>query len=312
MSPREHSMTMTKAKAYIDLARPFTLLPPMLGVFSGAATAWGSHGQKPTLTAAVVLPVVSGVLMAGIFNAGSNAINQIYDLPIDRVNKPKRPLPSGTLSLREVWVFTAVAYALTWMLAWLAAPEGRHECFLIVVVATFFTWAYSAPPLRTKRLGTWANLTIAFPRGLLLKVAGWSVVKTVLDLEPWFIGGIFFLFVLGASSTKDFADIVGDRAEGCRTWPIMYGVKRAAWMIMPFFIVPFSLIPVGAALGILTGHRVLLYVLGPVLMTYGAYVSYLMVRRPEEMATTENHISWTHMYLMIMVAQVGFALAYIL
>ena len=83
-------------------------------------------------------------------------------------------------------------------------------------------------------------------------------------------------------------------------------------MITPFFILPFALIPIGTALGILTGNHSLLYLLGPLLMLYGAYVSYLMVRRPEEMATTENHISWTHMYLMMMVAQVGFALAYIL
>jgi len=83
-------------------------------------------------------------------------------------------------------------------------------------------------------------------------------------------------------------------------------------MITPFFILPFALIPIGTSLGILTGNRSLLYVLGPLLMLYGAYVSYLMVRKPEEMAATENHISWTHMYLMMMVAQVGFALAYIL
>jgi chlorophyll/bacteriochlorophyll a synthase len=303
---------MTRARAYVDLARPITVLMPMLGFFSGAATAWGAHGSRPALDASLVLPVVFGVLMAGIFNAGSNAINQIYDLTIDRVNKPRRPLPSGTLSLREVWTFTAAAYLLTWVLAWLAAPQGRHECFLIVLVATFFTWAYSAPPLRTKRLGTWANVTIAIPRGLLLKVAGWSAVKTVVDWEPWFIGGIFGLFLLGASSTKDFADIKGDRADGCQTWPILYGVKRAAWMITPFFIVPFALVPLGTYLGILTGNRTLLYLLGPLLMLYGVYVSYLMVRKPEEMAASENHISWTHMYIMMMAAQVGFALAYVL
>ena len=303
---------MTRAKAYLDLARPFTLLMPMLGMFSGAATAWGAHHAKPPVTGALLLPVLLGVLMAGVFNAANNALNQIYDLPIDRVNKPKRPLPSGTLSLREAWVFTGVTYVVTWGLAWLTAPGGRHECFVIVAVATVFTWIYSAPPLRTKRNGIWANVTIAIPRGLLLKVAGWSAVKTILDWEPWFIGGIFGLFLLGASSTKDFADIAGDRADGCKTWPILYGVKKAAWMITPFFILPFALIPLGTALGILTGNRSLLYVLGPLLMIYGGYVSYLMVRKPEEMAATENHISWTHMYLMMMVAQVGFALAYIL
>jgi len=212
----------------------------------------------------------------------------------------------------RVELFGPVTYLVTWGLAWLTAPGGRHECFVIVAVATFFTWIYSAPPLRTKRNGIWANVTIAIPRGLLLKVAGWSAVKTILDWEPWFIGGIFGLFLLGASSTKDFADIAGDRADGCKTWPILYGVKKAAWMITPFFILPFALIPIGTSLGILTGNRSLLYVLGPLLMLYGAYVSYLMVRKPEEMAATENHISWTHMYLMMMVAQVGFALAYIL
>jgi len=31
-----------------------------------------------------------------------------------------------------------------------------------------------------------------------------------------------------------------------------------------------------------------------------------------ELAFTENHPSWTHMYLMMMVAQIGFALAYVL
>ena len=48
------------------------------------------------------------------------------------------------------------------------------------------------------------------------------------------------------------------------------------------------------------------------LVAYGVYTVYLLVRRPEELAFTENHPSWTHMYLMMMVAQIGFALAYVL
>ena len=48
------------------------------------------------------------------------------------------------------------------------------------------------------------------------------------------------------------------------------------------------------------------------LVAYGIYTVYLLVRKPEELAFTENHPSWTHMYLMMMVAQVGFALAYVL
>jgi 4-hydroxybenzoate polyprenyltransferase len=298
-------------QAYIDLARPFTLLPPALGVLSGAVTAWGAGHAKPPITVDLLMPVLFGSLMAAVLNAASNAINQIYDLAIDRVNKPKRPLPSGTLSIPQAWGFTIAAFVVAWALAWLAAPEGRRECFWIVMFTSVLVWAYSAPPFRTKRHGIWANITIAIPRGLLLKVAGWSTVKTVFGLEPWFIGSVFGLFLLGAASTKDFADIEGDRADGCETLPILYGVKKAAWMIAPFFVLPFTLIPIGVARGILTGNPLLLNALGLFLMAYGMFTVYLLVRRPEDLATTENHPSWTHMYLMMMVAQVGFALAYV-
>jgi 4-hydroxybenzoate polyprenyltransferase len=174
------------------------------------------------------------------------------------------------------------------------------------------TVLYSAPPFRTKRLGIWANVTIAIPRGVLLKVAGWSAVKTVMAVEPWFIGSIFGLFLLGASTTKDFADMEGDARGGCRTLPIIYGVRRAAWMISPSFVVPFLMIGFGALQGILTGNVVLLLILSAGMTAYGLYVCYLMLRHPEELAVEENHVSWAHMYRMMFVAQIGFALAYLL
>ena len=146
----------------------------------------------------------------------------------------------------------------------------------------------------------------------MLKVAGWSSVKTVVGLEPWFIGSIFGLFLLGATTTKDFADMEGDARGGCRTLPIQYGVQRAAWMISPSFVVPFLMIPLGAWTGVLTGNFWLLQLLGFVMTVYGVYVCYLMLRRPEELAVEENHVSWAHMYRMMFVAQVGFALAYLL
>jgi 4-hydroxybenzoate polyprenyltransferase len=197
------------------------------------------------------------------------------------------------------------------VLAWLVAPGARHECFWIVGVATIITVLYSVPPFRTKRLGIWANVTIAIPRGVLLKVAGWSAVKTIFGLEPWFIGAIFGLFLLGASTTKDFADMEGDARGGCRTLPIIYGVERAAWMISPSFVLPFLMISAGTLAGILTGNPILLQLLAVVMTVYGVFVCYLMLRRPESLAVEENHVSWAHMYRMMFVAQVGFALAYL-
>ena len=47
---------MKKLALYVDFARPFTLLPPALGVVSGAVTAWGAHGSRHPLTAPCSCP----------------------------------------------------------------------------------------------------------------------------------------------------------------------------------------------------------------------------------------------------------------
>ena len=304
---------LDRFKNYIDFARPFTLLAPMLGFISGGITAWGA-APVTSFHSSIILSVISGALMAAMLNVASNGINQIYDLPIDRINKPNRPIPSGKMTVREGWIVSLIAYGLAWALAWPVVPYGtnEHSCFWIVLITSLLTYAYSGPPFRTKRRGILANLTIAIPRGMLLKVAGWSSVKTIFGAEPWYIGSIFGLFLLGASSTKDFSDMKGDAADGCRTLPIVYGPKKAAWMISPFFVLPFVLIPVGVYFNVLTGNKPLLYVLGVLRICYGIYTVHTMVRRPEELATDSNHVSWTHMYRMMFVGQVGFALAYLI
>ena len=327
---------MKKLSLYNQLARPFTLLPPLLGIVSGAVCAFGSvHNPDPDrrLTLSVLLTVALGSLCASFLNAASNALNQITDLEIDRVNKPKRPLVTGALSIREAWRFTLLTYVLAIVPTWwvvvyphvtwgdkLRAPLGDHQTFFIYLLGLLFTLVYSMPEFgRSKARGMLANLTIAIPRGCLLKVAGWAMVARVGYTEPWFIGGIFGLFLIGASSTKDFADIEGDRAGGCKTLPILHGPRKAAWIISPFFVLPWLLLPVGVFLrdpqnpahAILTGNPTLLLILGAVLTLWGIYTVYLLLRDPDALTTTENHPSWKHMYLMMMAAQVGFAVAYI-
>lgn len=292
-------------------------------MISGGITALGAHPQwhsdwiEPGWMAAryfgpdgikLAWYIAVGAIMAATLNAASNALNQITDLVNDRVNKPERPIPSGRLSIREAWGVTLVL----WALALFESLLVNWQCFAIVFVASFFIYGYSAEPFRTKRRGWLANFTIAVPRGILLKVAGWSTVKHVFAAEPWYIGLIFGVFLLGASSTKDFSDIDGDREDGCKTLPVLYGAKKAAYMIAPFFILPFPLIPLGASLGILTGNAVLLWIMGIGLSIWGAYTVWLILKDPDELTRTENHPSWKHMYMMMMAMQIGFAISYVL
>ena len=327
-------MTLKNA---VRLTRPFTLLPPLLGILSGAVCAFGSvHNPDPghRVTPALLGVVALGALCASLLNAASNVLNQITDLEVDRINKPDRPLVTGEASVASAWRLAGVFYALAMVPTWwivvpalpgfaarALAPVPMHQCFFLFLSGLLATLVYSVPAFgRTKRLGVWANVTIAIPRGTLLKVAGWTLVASAFSAEPWAIGGIFGLFLLGATSTKDFSDAEGDRAGGCETLPVRYGNRKAVAMISPFFVLPWLLLVVLAWVRdpgaperrLLSGNPWLLTGLGILLAAWGTYTVRLLRRNPDELATTENHPSWTHMYLMLMCAQVGFALAYVL
>jgi geranylgeranylglycerol-phosphate geranylgeranyltransferase len=324
-------------RRYLRLSRPFTLLPPLLGIVSGAVCAFGSaHNPDPArrVTGAVILTIAIGSVCASLMNAASNIVNQIADLEIDRRNKPGRPLVTGEIPISRAWATAALLYAGAIVPTWLVVPYPHvsfgerlhaplilHAAFFIYCLGALATFVYSCRAFgRTKRHWLAANLTIAVTRGGLLKVAGWAFVASIGVWEAWTIGFIFALFLLGATSTKDFSDMAGDRAHGCVTLPIRFGVATAARIIAPFFVVPWLLIPLFAwlpepgrsAVRLLTGDRTFLTVLGLVLAAWGIYAARLLLRNPEELARTENHPAWTHMYLLMMSAQIGFALAYVL
>lgn len=296
---------MNSVKLFWTFGRPFTLIPPMVGILSGALIGYGA-----THVHIVPRDLILAVLAAGVLNAASNGINQICDFENDRVNKPHRPLPSGRMSHRQAWTFVV----LTYLLALGMVATINWQIFAIYIVATLGTLAYSVPPIRLKRHTWGSNLIIALIRGGLLKVAGWAAVATVLhSIEPWYIGSIYFVFLLGATTTKDFADIEGDRAAGCITLPVKYGPIWSARAITPSFIIPWLMLPLGLYLKILTGNATAIIVLSVIMLAWGSYVVYLINDDPRRLVTEgENHPGWHHMYWMMMVGHLGLATAYLI
>jgi 4-hydroxybenzoate polyprenyltransferase len=294
---------MKAIRLYWALSRPFTLIPPMVGIFSGAVIACAAR-RAHFPTSAVLLDIVA----AATLNAASNSLNQIFDLEIDRINKPKRPLASGAIKPGEAWLFAVLGYCA----ALVMAGTVNRETFAIYLIASFATLAYSAPPLRLKHRPWASNLIIALARGELLKVAGWAAVATVLNsIEPWYIGLIYFLFLFGATTTKDFADIAGDRKAGCVTLPIRYGVAASARIISPFFILPWLIMALGVFLRILSGEPWAILALSLLMLVWGFQVAYWINRDPGSLLHEgENHPSWRQMYWMMMVGHLGLAAAY--
>ena len=286
---------MALVSNFLDLVRPFTLLAPAVGILAASAMAAGGSPPPAAFVCA---------LAAALLNGAANVANQCFDVGIDRINKPGRPLPSGRVGLRAGAAFSALLYAGSLSLSFCV----NRDVFLIFLFTASLTFLYSAPPFRFKRHVFTANLTLAVTRGCLLIVAGWACAGPVWSPTPWFIGLLFGLYILGAASTKDFADIQGDRAFGIRTLPILIGVRRSAFLISPFLIFPFALIPVGVWQGWLTAATLPLTFLS----VWGVYIAHLILRRPEALTLEANHVSWKHMYLLLMAGQVGFAVAYII
>lgn len=297
---------------YWQLARPFTLLAPALGMASGGIVAFFAVGDKAVVGWEFLKVLLLGTIAAALLNAASNALNQIFDLDIDRINKPGRPLCTGTVSSMGAGVFAAITAAMALILAGVISTlTGHWGTIALFAAAALFSLAYSMPPMRMKSRGWWANVTVALPRGTLLKVAGWSLAQSVLSVEAWFIGLIMGLFLLGATTTKDFADVRGDAAYGVKTLPVVYGPAKAAKFVAPFIVLPFLLIPLGGLVGVLTGHLIDLIALGAICTLWGAHVAARILSDPESLTQTENHPAWRHMYYMMIFLQVGFVLAYV-
>jgi 4-hydroxybenzoate polyprenyltransferase len=287
---------MGRIRDIIALTRPFTLLAPLVGFYCGAIMAWQSALPGAEFPPRVWLGAAGGVLL----NIFSNAVNQIYDLEIDRINRPERPLPSGRLKVWHAWVVALACLAEALALGALLS----RELLLVFAAAALCTWLYSAPPARFKRHWLPAHAVMAAARGLLIPAAGWAAVAPLSHPDPWAAGAVLFLFVLGAAATKDFADMPGDSANGIKTLPVAFGPARAARMIAPFLVIPFLLIPGFTNAGWLDPATRPLTALA----LYGAFVAVLMIRGQ----AAPSRAAWVHMYLLLMLAQAGFAVCYAL
>ena len=260
--------------------------------------------------------ILTGAVMSAMLNAGSNVLNQITEKALDAKAKPHRVLPRGLMKVSTAIWYAAFLYASALVLAFRIEPvPGEHSAFWCAAAAATATVLYFVKPFYLKSRGWWANVTIAVPRGCLLKVAGWACVASVADIEPWFIGLIFMLFLLGAATSKDFADMKADNEAGVRTLPVIYGAEKAARLAAPFFIFPWMLLAVGVLCPRPGGGHILLAGTLPTLgvslalASYGFYVARLM-RKPSDTDLEGNHKAWKHMYILMMSAQVGLLVCY--
>jgi 4-hydroxybenzoate polyprenyltransferase len=310
-----------KLQAFIELVRPFTLLAPIIGGFSAALISfrvnkgvipWPQQYEAfPFFRWDFVDPLMSiiwGVIALVTVNAASNALNQVHDIDIDKINKPYRPLPSKRILKDEA---RSVAWFLYLITLWRAPFLNRSFAFFVLILM-LMTIAYSAEPLRFKKRLWLNNFSIAISRGLFGFVAAWCIFddNPFDTMIPWAIGLVMAFFLFGSITAKDFTDAKGDRKYNIRTLPVVYGRRFAAGFTAMFFIVPFVVIPLEALFDWLIPETFYLIAL----VGWGFYVLILMKEAAyaKHDEVFENSPVWKHMYLMLLALQFGFCTIYLL
>lgn len=283
-------------RAYVDLLRPFTLLPPLIiSMFIIVASI--IYYNKP-LPDNWLITVVHASGTIAIVNAASNTLNQATDVAADKVSKPHRPIPLGIVKVDEAQSLAYILYLFALLRSATINPWFGFFIFMIMV----FTVTYSLPP-RMKQYLFINQVWIAIPRGMLGILASWSVFgDNPLDATPLIIGSIATVFLIGGMATKDISDAEADRRTGTRTLINTYGRRKAALMCFPFMFFPFIFIAMFLDNGLDPYLWPLIFV---VILTFP--VIYLMIRSKESQ-TLENVPAWSIMYVQYMIFAMGFAL----
>lgn len=205
---------MKKLTALFELTRPINNLIAFMAVYLGGIISVDFYFSRE-----IILASLSGMFIS----AGGNVINDYFDLEVDRVNKPHRPLPSGrvspTVALASYLVVSVVGLIISVLI--------NRSTFLIAGAAVVGLFFYSAS-LKLELF--WGNFTVAFVSALAFLYGGASVGNARGALIPTVFA---FLYHFGREVLKDLEDMEADRLRRSRSIPLACG-KRAAQRTIVF------------------------------------------------------------------------------
>ena len=206
--------TLEKLKAYAELFRVHNLVATALGVIAGALLVEAPR-LMPTLVA-----ITSAVLIA----AAGYAINDYFDIEIDKINKPERPLPSGRVSPREALLLSYPLFIIGPLVALIVGPVTASFAAINSVLMYYYSKTL-------KRLGFIGNLTVAFSTAATLFYGALAQVECI---KEWYIliltlPVVVMTFCLGLAReiVKGVEDFYGDREKGVKTLAVVKGPETA-------------------------------------------------------------------------------------
>ncbi|MFX1489368.1 MAG: geranylgeranylglycerol-phosphate geranylgeranyltransferase [Promethearchaeota archaeon] len=225
-------------KDTIEILRPVNDLMGSLTVIIGILN---TRNEINLVT--LIINLVLGILTY-FFIAGSGmVINDYYDVEIDKINRPERPIPRGSITLKQAKVLWIVCIIIGMFFAILNSFLIGFK-FLNIIIAGFFAfigWLYAVWGKKSGFIGN-IIVSISFSIGLIY---GAIINNSNIPLYIYFFFITAFLLLLSREVIKGCEDIEGDKNEGVKTLAIRIGIKKStifaisfAILAIMFFILP--------------------------------------------------------------------------
>lgn len=218
---------MKKFFYYIKLIRPLNCLITAIVVLVGGAISSSQNSIKINLILASVV--------AAIVAASGNVINDMFDIEIDKIAHPDRPLASGKLKIIEAKIFYMVLITISISISLIL----NIQLLLISLFALILLYFYS---FILKNIPLLGNVVIALLTALAFLFGGIAVDNISGAIIPAILA---FLINLIRELVKDAEDYEGDKTYSVNTFPIKFGMKRTKQMalVISIILVAFTFYP---------------------------------------------------------------------
>jgi 4-hydroxybenzoate polyprenyltransferase len=154
--------------------------------------------------------------------AAGYIINDYYDIKIDLINKPDRVVIGKKIPRRIALFlhsfFSSIGVGLGFLL--------NVKIGFVVFFSSFLLWLYSN---NFKRLPFIGNVTVALLIGLAIELVN-LLYRTDSYLVIAYAAFSFFM-TLVREIVKDMEDLKGDSTYGCKTLPIIWGLRKTKTFI---------------------------------------------------------------------------------
>jgi homogentisate phytyltransferase/homogentisate geranylgeranyltransferase len=228
-------------RVLLKFSRPHTLLGSVVAICSlcilgGCSAVPSPAGAALSFWVRLFVVCVVGVVPSLLMNVYIVGLNQLFDIPVDRVNKPYLPLASGELSVSVAVLIVAASLLGSLGLGfWL--PQSTTALRAALVVSWLLGTLYSMPPIRLKRYPFLASLCILVVRGAVVNLGFYLHARMALDttktlsaasLTPLikFITAFFAVYGIVIALMKDIPDVKGDTEYRLDSFSRRYGQEN--------------------------------------------------------------------------------------